>query len=493
MRRLTRYVLGRLVAPFGFALAALTGFMLLNQVARRFSDLAGKGLEWRVIAEVFLLAIPFILALTLPMSVLVATLYGFSQLAAENEVTAMRGSGVSVGQLLRPVLLVSLLVGVATFAFVDQVLPRSNARLRTLFFDIARKKPTFKLDEQIINPIPGSQYYLRAASIITARGRLRNVSIYDMGGQWSRRVIYADSGRMAVSGPHGADLLLTLYDGTVHEFPASAPQDFRLVSFRQNEIVLRNVYDQFQRNSNDIARGDREQSTCEMLGVVRSARRDGAQAAQDQAVLLDHDLRFLLGLPPRASPPPVPDQPARGYCAWARALRNLILPRTAEAQSSAQGAALPQGLSARPGGLATSSEVRGIQSRLEDASFRADRYLVEIHKKWAIAFACLPFALIGIVVALRFPRGGVGLVIGGGMGVFAIFWVGLTAGETLADRGYVWPWLSMWAPNIILTILGLLGLMVVSREMGSTRGGDWQEIAEWLRERWHRLRRRVLP
>ncbi|HET8762311.1 MAG TPA: LptF/LptG family permease, partial [Gemmatimonadales bacterium] len=64
MRRLTRYVLGRLVAPFGFALAALTGFMLLNQVARQFSKLAGKGLDWKVIAEVFVLALPFILALT---------------------------------------------------------------------------------------------------------------------------------------------------------------------------------------------------------------------------------------------------------------------------------------------------------------------------------------------------------------------------------------------------------------------------------------------
>ncbi len=492
MRRLTRYVLGRLVAPFGFALAALTGFMLLNQVARQFSKLAGKGLDWKVIAEVFVLALPFILALTLPMAVLVATLYGFSQLAAENEITAMRSSGVSVGQMLGPVLLVSVLVGVATFGFVDQVLPRSNARLRTLFFDIARKKPTFELHEQVLNSIPSSQYFLRAAKIDQAEGQLRNVTIFDMGGQWSRRVIYADSGSMAVAGPAGADLLLTLHDGVVHEFPAAAPADFRLVRFHENQVVLRGVYDQFQRNEGTIARGDREQSTCEMLGVVRAADRDERQAERDRDALLDRDLRFLLGVPARPAPAPVEQAPARGYCNWASRIRDLILPETAKAQQAAQ---LPASKvrSAPPSRLSGRGEVTGTASRIESAERQSDRFLVEVHKKWAIAFACLPFALVGIVVALRFPRGGMGLVIGGAMGVFAIFWVGLTAGEALADKGILSPWLSMWAPDLVLSVLGLIGLVVVSREMGSTRGGDWQEMADWWGDRWRRAWRRVRP
>jgi hypothetical protein len=59
--------------------------------------------------------------------------------------------------------------------------------------------------------------------------------------------------------------------------------------------------------------------------------------------------------------------------------------------------------------------------------------------------------------------------------------VGLTAGESLADRGFVSPWLAMWAPNIILTIVGVLGLVRVSRESGSTRGGDFQEVIDAIR------------
>jgi lipopolysaccharide export system permease protein len=131
--------------------------------------------------------------------------------------------------------------------------------------------------------------------------------------------------------------------------------------------------------------------------------------------------------------------------------------------------------------------------RMKDADQRADRYLVEVHKKWAISLACISFVIIGIVMALRFPRGGIGLVIGGGLAVFSIHYVGLTAGESLADRGLISPWMAMWSPNIILTILGVVGLVRVSRESGSTRGGDFQEVLDGMRHLARRIRRRFRP
>src|SRR5918999_4110930 len=181
VRLLNRYLLRQLLAPFCFALAALTGFMLISQVAKKFGALVGKGLPWSVITEVFVLSLPFIIAMTLPMAVLLAVLYAFSHLAADNEITAMRANGISVYQVLTPVLLWG--VGMAAFnlAFVDQVLPRSNARLRALLIDIGRKKPTFELREQVINEVPPSQYFLRAGRIDGATGRLRDVTIYDVG------------------------------------------------------------------------------------------------------------------------------------------------------------------------------------------------------------------------------------------------------------------------------------------------------------------------
>src|SRR5438132_847346 len=149
VRTISRYLLRQHCAPLGFALAALTSLMLLNQIAKQFGSLVGKGLPWSVIIEVFVLSIPFIVAVTLPMAVLVAVLHVFTRLAGDNEITALQASGVSVGRVITPVLGGAAVVALLSFLWNDQVLPRSNHRLRTLQVDIQRKKPSFTLKEQV--------------------------------------------------------------------------------------------------------------------------------------------------------------------------------------------------------------------------------------------------------------------------------------------------------------------------------------------------------
>jgi lipopolysaccharide export system permease protein len=492
LRLLNRYILRQLAAPFFFALAAQTSLMLLSQVAKKFGALVGKGLPWPVIGEVFALSLPFIVAMTLPMAVLLAVLYTFSHLAADNEITAMRASGISVYQVLKPVLIWGVCMAAFNFAFVDQVLPRSNARLRSLLIDIGRKKPTFELREQVINEVPPSKYFLRASRIDAATGRLRGVTIYDVGGEASRRIIYADSGSMAYAEGQ-TDLSLRLYDGSIHQYRPAEPTRFQLTYFSVNDIRVKNVYDQLQRNTSESIRGDREMSTCEMLEVIHDAKQQQAEARRDRTDLVLQDLHVLLGLPPLPSQPIAPQGSVkRGYCGWLESLQARVLPKTAEAQANAQG--LPPKIrpAARPSvRLSSWSEVATAADRVREADRRADRYAVEVHKKWAISLACISFVIIGIVMALRFPRAGIGLVIGGGLAVFSIHYVGLTAGESLADRGHVSPWVAMWTPNIALTVIGVLGLLRVSRESGTTRGGDFQEMLDWVRYLLRRLGRVV--
>ncbi len=501
MRLLNRYLLRQLVAPFFFALAALTGFMLISQIAKKFGALVGKGLPWSVITEVFVLSLPFIIAMTLPMAVLLAVLYTFSHLAADNEITAMRANGISVYQVLTPVLLWGVCMAAFNLAFVDQVLPRSNARLRSLLIDIGRKKAAFGLREQVINEVPPSKYFIRASRIDAATGRLRGVTIYDVGGEASRRIIYADSGSMAYAEGQ-TDLSLRLFNGSIHQYRPAEPTRFQLTYFSVNDIRVKNVYDELQRNTSESIRGDREMSTCEMLEVVHEARKEQVEARRERSELMLRDLRTLLALPPL---PPIHDTAAdstrRGYCNWLRSMERLVLPGTAEAQEAAQVQKSPQPQSPQLQSpklqapfrgkvrLSNWSEVATAADRVHEADRRADRFAVEVHKKWAISMACITFVIIGIVMALRFPRGGIGLVIGGGLLVFCVHYVGLTAGESLADRGHVAPWLAMWSPNIVLTVLGVLGLLWVSRESGSTRGGDFREMIDGLAHMIRRLRR----
>jgi lipopolysaccharide export system permease protein len=493
VRLLNRYLLRQLAAPFIFALTALTSLMLLSQIAKKFGALVGKGLPWTVIGEVFALSLPFIVAMTLPMAVLLAVLYTFSHLAADNEITAMRASGISGYQILKPVLVWGVCMAAFNFAFVDQVLPRSNARLRALLIDIGRKKPTFELREQVINEVPPSQYFLRASRIDPATGKLRGVTIYDVGGEASRRIIYADSGAMAYAEGQ-TDLSLRLYDGSIHQYRPSEPTRFQLTYFSVNDIRVKNVYDQLQRNTSESIRGDREMSTCEMLEVIRDARDQQELAREERAELVENDLRTLLALPPALPAPPPASTRNRGYCGWFETIRTLVLPKTVEAQPSAQGLPSPRPQAPRARvRLSSWSEVATAADRVREADRRAARYAVEVHKKWAISMACVSFVIIGIVMALRFPRAGIGLVIGGGLAVFSIHYVGLTAGESLADRGHLSPWIAMWTPNIALTLLGVFGLVRVSRESGSTRGGDFQEIIDGIRHLLRRLRGAVPP
>lgn len=508
MRVLSRYLLRQLALPFLFGLLALTGIMLLNLIGRKFGSLVGKGLPTSVIVEVFLLSVPFLLAMTLPLAVLAATLYAFSQLASDSEITAMRAGGVSTMGMLRPVLGWALVMCLVTFGFIDQVLPKSNARLRNLYYDIARKKPTFSLVENVINKVPPSQYFLRASRIDPGSGRLRSVSIYDVGQTDRRRIIYADSGLMGYT-PDGRNLVLRLFDGSVQEVSAADRPVLQHTTFTTQEIVFRDVFDQLERSDEQLDRSDREMTSCELMGVVDSARREVRAARQERAELTRSDLQVLLGRRPDPATIPAPSAPGpyRGaYCGLFALMSKVAHRGTSQDSAAAQPAPPPATVrdtavpatsasTATPlvpppppamrltdGGTAASTT-----EREATAQRRGDNYWVEVQKKWSISFASIPFVLIAVVMALRFPRGGMGLVLGGGMFVYAIFYVGLTAGETLADRGYVPPALAMWSPNIVLGTLALLGLVAIHRSGGgSSRGGEFGEFFSNLRRRFAR-------
>src|SRR5207237_4629394 len=93
-------------------------------MAKQLSALLGKGLPTGVIVEVFVLSIPFIVAVTLPMAVLVAVLHVFTRLAADNEITAMQAGGVSVGRVIAPTLAGAAGIALLSFLWNDQLLPR---------------------------------------------------------------------------------------------------------------------------------------------------------------------------------------------------------------------------------------------------------------------------------------------------------------------------------------------------------------------------------
>src|SRR5438128_753080 len=405
VRILSRYLLRQQLAPFGFALAALTAFLLLQQVAKRFGELVGKGLPWHVIAEVFVLSVPFIIAMTLPMAVLVAVLYSFSRLVADNEITAMKASGISLARVVTPVLGGAAALALCALLWNDQLLPRANHRLRTLLVDIQRKKPSFSLKEQVINEVIQGQFFLRAARIDPATNRLKDVTIYDLEDAERRRIIAADSGHMAYT-PGGTDLYLTLLHGDIQEVKRAQPDQFNRTFFVVNRIRVAGISNSFVKTEEDPYRSDREMTMCRMEREVAMARLDEARVHRQARWAMSVDLHRLAGLvpPPVAADSVTSDPPPGPYCrVWQRVV-GWVLPKEADAQTPAP-ARLPPAHPTPPRGprfqspppafptlkpAAAASAApppitpgagSGAETRMKGARQRAAMYEVEIQKK----------------------------------------------------------------------------------------------------------------
>jgi len=454
---LTRYLLRAHLGPFFFAFTALTGLLFLNAIAQRLEALVGRGLEWGVILEFAVLSLPHTVALTLPMAVLVAVLYAFGDLAANNEVTAMSAGGVKPSRILLPMVAAGALVTAGMLYFNDRVLPEANHNLKNLLVDIGNKSPTFELREQVVNEVRAedgrSRYFLQAARIDRQRNELYDVTIYDVSDPTRHRTTYADSGTMAFN-ELGTDLYLTLHEGVIYEAGGNREGGFTRVSFEEQVVPLRGVGDILERRTGGGQRSDREMSISMLASSAREKEADAREAADELRTRSLEAVRQALGLETGDA-----DGEEGGRTVASTVARRISsdLPRDDLTES-----------------VALVARTKASQER--SLRLTASRYRVEIHKKYTISFACIVFVLIGAPIAVRFPRGGVGMTIAVSVGVFAIYWMGLIGGERLADRGIVDPALSMWTPNILFFLAGLAMSMRLGRWVATARGGGWDDL-----------------
>lgn len=449
MKILTRYVIRAHIGPFLFAFTALTALIFLNAIAQRLDDLAGRGLELLVIGEFFVLSLPHVIALTFPMSILVATLYVFSQLTGNNEVAAMAAGGIHPIRLILPLVGVGLALSATVFFFNDQVLPEANHRLSSLLTNIGSKSPTFELREEIVNEIhteDDTKYFLRASSIDPRTNELQNVTIFDLSETGQLRTIIAEHGRMAFTA-NLRDLVLTLENGVVFEVSDTRPGTFQQLRYDTQILPLHGVAEELERQVSG-SRSDREM-TVRMLQTEVNNSVSQLQIIGEESLLASRE-------------------------AVDAALRGMTEEELAS-QSSAQTATGPE--------ISPTTLVRGVsnthrmnRARWDVYRLSSARYLVEIHKKYAISFACIIFFLLGPPLAMRFPQGGIGMVVAASVGIFFLYWMGLIGGERFADEGQVNPIFAMWASNLFLMASAILLLWKVADRISTNRGSTWTQF-----------------
>jgi len=442
MAILIRYLIRSHIGPFLFSFTLITGLLFLNTITQRLDQLVGKGLP----------------------SVLVAVLFVFSDLTAENEITAMTGGGVNPVRLLLPLIGIGVILAGAMFLFNDRVLPETNHALRKLLVDVNLKSPTFQLREQVLNEVvaeeeggPRRTYFLSAVRIDPVTSVLEDIIISDASDPQARRTTYADRGTMAFSQDQ-TNLFLTLNDGVVLEIPSNREGGFLRAEFVEQFLPIWGISNILERGAGGDRRGDREMSTDQLADSARAEEAARLEYLEDMKEEARYAVRRALG--------------------WQLQGDSLV---PLDPSFAADEFLIEEGYGSGP--IPPDDITRSVflttRTNAQQAEYlrlSAIEKRVEIHKKYAIAFACIVFVLIGAPLAVRFPRGGVGMVITASVVIFTIFWASLIGGETLADDGYVSPALAMWLPNLILLPIGILMVRRISTRVATARGGGWDDL-----------------
>lgn len=446
---LWRHILRTHIAPFCFSVVVLVFIFLLQALIKFLDQLAGKGLSPLVIAEWFILSLSYIIVLAIPMGVLVATLMAFGNLASNNEITAIRATGVSLYSMMVPPFVASVVLCVLLIQFNNDVLPNSNHRLKVLSQDIYRKKPTLSIVPGLFSQdIPG--YSILVRKTFEHSNDLEGITIFDNTQRTSNTTITAERGTISFS-PDYRKLIMDLSNGEIHEVNAVDFKQYRKIRFVKHRIAMDAQGYEFQRSQEgSVSRSDREMSASDMQAVVDSLSREQAKSRQRIVQLLQQDVARISS-PTKPNPQPY----------------QTLDPATAAGY--------------KVNSIKANASIEEARIEMFDAQKR--EYQVEIYKKYSIPVACIVFVFVGAPLGIIARRGTFGVSASVSLGFFLFYWASLLQGEQLANRGFLAPWFGMWVANIVI---GIIGAYLTYRIAQENLVFDWTLLTRILPKRWRR-------
>ncbi|WP_103019977.1 LptF/LptG family permease [Salinibacter altiplanensis] len=472
LRRLHWIVLRRLPGPFFGWLGTLMFLLLMQFLIRWLPEIAGKGIPVPVIIELIAYNLAYMVVLAVPMSVLLAALMAFGELAESQYYTVIKSTGISFGQIVWPTLVVALLLMGGMLYFNNVMLPEANHRARQLWSDIRGKRPGFELRSGIFYE-DLEDYSILVRDRPSGTNDLIDVTIYDYTqGRDRQAVIKAERG-VITSNDGGARLTLTLRNGEMHRpLPADASnrsERYERLTFDRHRIQFTLSNAVFRRStSGETSRSTRTMRTPQLLATL-----DSLKALRDEKYqsLYEQTQDQLSPWPPdsaatdTSAPAPVAPTHSSPYLALADlddgARRSVVSPAVQNARSA-------------------QSTIQNIQRDTKWQTQRIRSYQVEFYKKFSIALACLIFMIVGAPLGLALRRGGLATIGAVALGIFMFYWVTLVQGEKLAERGFFPPWLGMWIANFLMSGAGLWLILYVVLDLGATpplRRRLW----DWLR------------
>lgn len=234
MRILRNYILRECLLPFTISLSVLTSVFLLGYLPQLANKVINKGVALSAVSKIFIYYIPILLGYTLPIACLVTVILTFGRLSAENEILAMRASGVYLRRLLTPLIVVGIALSLLVHLLNDRVIPMAYTAQGNVLQETGSQNPTALLEAgSFINAF--DKYIVFIYHI--DNNRLFGVRIYQPQANKTTRTIIAQEGEF-VKVPGQDKLMLKLMNGTSDEPDAKNPNNFYKLNFQNSFITM---------------------------------------------------------------------------------------------------------------------------------------------------------------------------------------------------------------------------------------------------------------
>jgi len=269
MRRLDRYVMGEILGPLTLGFVVYTFILLMQFLFKSAEMIIRRGLPATEVGKLLVYTLPNIVVLTIPMALLFAILVAVGRLASDSELVALRSCGISLFQLYRPVLMLSLLLTLLTGFLMIYLLPRGNSALQSLEVDLLTRSVTEQVQPRVFyDDWQGLMLYVFDQP--PGSKRWHGVFLAETNPGSESQVTVADSGQVRVD-RNGERLLLDLDDAVTHKVDFHDPDKYEISRHRHLERVLEDRFSSSERARAKASKGVRELTLSELYAKARNS------------------------------------------------------------------------------------------------------------------------------------------------------------------------------------------------------------------------------
>ncbi len=264
-RIISFYLMREIGGIFLLGLAVFTLVLLMGRMVKLMEMVVGGGVPAMEVLRLIGYLLPSFLVLTIPMALLLSVLLTFGRLSADNEITVLRSSGLSLASLLPPVLLCALAAALITLFISLVAVPWGNTSFKRFSLEVVRKYAAAAIKERIFrDDLPGIVMYVDRYD--EATHRMQRVMIEDERDPARPLTIFARDGVISSEDADGS-LRILLRNGSVHSQDNKG--GYRLVSFAEYLLVAR------PGKSPPLVRSEQDMTLPELLQAARDQQGGG--------------------------------------------------------------------------------------------------------------------------------------------------------------------------------------------------------------------------